>query len=101
MRDQLIRYLLGELDEVEQLHLEERLRQSAELRRELDYLRACFGPGNDAASPDLDSPPPDLARRIAEQVTNQSDESLTVASAQLASRAAAEPAVGSMSWSLA
>ena len=100
MRDQLIRYLLGELDEGEQFHLEERLRHSPELRRELDHLRACFAP-TASASADIDLPPPDLARRITEQVTNLSDKSLGEVNAQLTDRAAVERSVGSMSWSLA
>jgi prepilin-type processing-associated H-X9-DG protein len=97
MRDLLIRYLLGELDEAEQLRLEERLRNSPELRRELDYLRACFAPGSGSNSPDVGGPPRDLARRITEKVSNLSDESLNA----LASRPTVEPSVGSMSWSLA
>jgi len=99
MRDLLIRYLLGELDEAEQRRLEDRLRNSPELRRELDYLRACFAPGSGSNLPDASGPPSGLARRITEKVSSLSDESLGALAAQ--SSAPVEPSVGSMSWSLA
>jgi prepilin-type processing-associated H-X9-DG protein len=104
MRDLLIRYLLGELSEAELLHVEERLRESPELRRELQRLRACFDSAT-ATGPESDAfdapPPPNLARRITEQVTSRPDDELSVASAQFVSHAAAETSSGSMSWSLA
>jgi hypothetical protein len=102
MRDLLIRYLLGELNEVEQSHLEERLRQSPELRRELDYLRSCFAPSDNAVQPDAGGPPSGLAQRTTEQVTHLSDDSPSDDSFDpLARQGAVEPPVGSMSWSLA
>ena len=47
MRELLVRYLLGELNSQEQEQLEAQLRDSPELRRELEYLRACFSGGSD------------------------------------------------------
>jgi len=101
MREQLIRYLLGELDEVEQRLLEERLRESAELRRELTYLRSCFSP-NEASVSESNEPPVGLARRTAEQVTNLGDdESAATCSPSARSRDSVEPPMHAVGWSLA
>lgn len=62
MRDLLVRYLLGELDEVQQLEVEERLRSSPELQRELARLRACFSAADGIESGAVE-PPSGLAER--------------------------------------
>ena len=66
MRDLLIRYLLGELEFHEQRQLEERLRTSPELQRELAYLRTCF-----AAARDTSSESKELPRGLAERTTRR------------------------------
>jgi hypothetical protein len=53
MRDQLVRYLLGELNPQEQEQLEAELRDSPELQRELAYLQACL-PGGCEREDDLE-----------------------------------------------
>jgi prepilin-type processing-associated H-X9-DG protein len=106
MRDLLIRYLLGELDDREQRQLEMRLRESAELRRELSYLQACFSAANDASQTVPCELPPGLAERTAEQVAGETGESdeLRLEHARrrrAAALAAIEPAASPVSWSLA
>jgi hypothetical protein len=71
MRELLIRYLLGELDFEEQQRVEERLRGSADLRRELAHLRSCFAAAYEANSTSEDLPR-GLAERTSRRVT-QSD----------------------------
>ncbi len=60
MREQLIRYLLGELDADERSDLQSRLKSSPELRAELEQLRSCI-----AASQDDDLFAPDAPRGLA------------------------------------
>jgi hypothetical protein len=68
MREQLIRYLLGELDADERRDLQSRLKSSPELRAELEQLRSCFAASQDD---DLFAPdaPSGLAARTAGLVT--------------------------------
>ena len=47
MRELLIRYLLGELDATEQRRLEDELRDSPTLQRELAHLQTCFAAARD------------------------------------------------------
>jgi hypothetical protein len=99
MRDLLIRYLLGELDDAQQRQLEARVRESADLRRELEYLRGCFGgPSVEGPTP-IDEPPPDLARRTAEHIGSLDDKAPFPPAASLAAATEAPPAP--VTWSLA
>lgn len=108
MRDLLIRYLLGELDEFEQQRLEERLRCSPELRRELARLQACFSAAEAGESEALE-PPPGLAERTAGQITGREyggEESVGSGAAGLSdalasSASANEPAAYTPKWSIA
>jgi hypothetical protein len=105
MRDLLIRYLLGELDEAEQRRLEERLHANADLRRELEYLRACFSASQEPAR-GAGGPPRGLAHRTAEHITGLSDEAAELAGEEPRVRPAAdelardEP-VAAPRWSMA
>src|SRR4051794_14039913 len=101
MREQLIRYLLGELDADERRDLQSRLKSSPELRAELEQLRSCF-----AASQDEDLYAPDaptgLAARTAGRVADSGDFSNSVAGrtdSQLAH--AGDSQGGILGWSLA
>lgn len=102
MRELLVRYLLGELNSQEQEQLEAQLRDSPELRRELEYLQACL-PGED--DEDVDRPasaeaPRGLAERTLGRVCG--DEPCPEISHTPAEIAAAyEPPQGTPSWSLA
>jgi hypothetical protein len=95
MREQLIRYLLGELDANERRDLQSRLTSSPELRAELEQLRSCF-----AASQDEDLFAPDapngLASRTAGRVMN--GEGL---SQEVRLSPAGDPPAGILGWSLA
>lgn len=97
MRDLLVRYLLGELDEVQQLELEERLRSSPELQRELARLRACFSAadGNESSAVE---PPSGLAERTIADVLCGED----AAESKLpVCTSAVEPPAYTPKWSMA
>jgi hypothetical protein len=96
MRDLLVRYLLGELDEVQQFELEERLRSSPELQRELARLRACFSAA-DGKECDASEPPSGLAERTIADVLCGEDsvESKALVAAPI------EPPTYTPKWSMA
>jgi type II secretory pathway pseudopilin PulG len=106
MRDLLVRYLLGELDDREQRDLEQQLRSSPELRQELAYLQRCFSAADDARQ-DAPQPPPGLAARVTGRVCG--DDIVAAAGAgnedsRYAMRPAAatvDPPAGVLGWSLA
>lgn len=101
MREQLIRYLLGELDEDEFRDVQSQLKNSPELRRELAHLRECFAAHQDDAL-EADGPPSGLAARTAGRVA-ESDDTWDAAGAgrSIAFRQAADPPAGILGWSLA
>ena len=101
MREQLIRYLLGELDADERRDLHAQLRNSPELQRELAHLRSCFEAhlGDDAPSA---NPPTDLAARTTVRVTGDASSCEPAANRRQAelSQVGDTPA-GLLGWSLA
>jgi hypothetical protein len=104
MRELLIRYLLGELDADEQQQLEERLRTSAELRRELAHLRSCFAAAGDGGSLSGDLPR-GLAERTTRRVANVDypSEAGGASAVPESSRSTISdaPPAGTLGWSLA
>lgn len=105
MRDQLVRYLLGELNLQEQEQLEAQLRDSPDLRRELEYLRSCMsgsGAGDecDFEQPAASESPRGLAERTLGQICGDEPCAKRERSAAEIS-AAYDPPAGSPSWSLA
>jgi hypothetical protein len=101
MREQLIRYLLGELDAEERRELQTQLRDNPELRRELEQLRECFAASDLGEEEEL-PPPGSLAERTAQRVQRCDDEdyeSLAASSQRCSS--AADPPSGVLGWSLA
>src|SRR6185369_4536177 len=101
MREQLIRYLLGELDADERRDLQSRLKSSPELRAELEQLRSCFAASQDE---DLFAPdaPSGLAARTAGIVAGGEDASGLLATRQEARLSqAGDPPGGILGWSLA
>jgi hypothetical protein len=100
MREELIRYLLGELDADERRDLQARLKSSPELRTELEQLRSCF-----AASQDEDLYAPDaptgLAARTAGRVADSGDFSSLAARADSQLAHAGDSHGGILGWSLA
>jgi hypothetical protein len=100
MREQLIRYLLGELDTEERRELRSQLRESPELQRELDQLRNCFAANREDA---VDAPPPGrLAERTSERVSNSDEYELAAMSACSTRMSASDDApAGVLGWSLA
>lgn len=107
MRDLLVRYLLGELDDDEQRELEEQLRNSPELRQELAYLHRCFSAA-DQAKQGAAEPPRGLAARVTGRVCGDDCAAPDDATEQpyhdpRAERAAvaAEPPAGTLGWNLA
>jgi hypothetical protein len=101
MREQLIRYLLGELDADERRDLQSRLKSSPELRAELEQLRSCFAANQDE---DLFAPdaPSGLAARTAGLVAGGEGASNSLGARQTTelSHAGGSPA-GFLGWSLA
>ncbi len=73
MRDLLVRYLLGELDEGSRREIEERLRNHPELEQELKCLRACLGLKGDTALPPPPKPPTGLAERTAGRIASMAE----------------------------
>jgi len=97
MRALLIRYLLGELDELEHEEVQRRLAESPALRRELTYLRSCIASSGGEGT--LDEPPSRLAERTMELVESGCGDS--AASLLRGYRPAADPPAGVLGWSLA
>jgi hypothetical protein len=102
MRELLIRYLLGELDEFEHEEVRRRLAESAELRRELAHLRTCFAAASEEDDP-VGEAPRGLAERTTERVAYGCDEPFeNSSSGRVAALAAAsDPPAGVLGWSLA
>jgi hypothetical protein len=99
MREQLIRYLLGELDEFEHRELRAKLQVSPELQRELAQLRECFAANQDDDAGPL--PPGGLAERTADRVSNSDEFQLEVATRRSGMAPSSEPPAGILGWSLA
>lgn len=101
MREQLIRYLLGELDEGERRNLQTQLKASPELQAELAHLRQCFA-SNQEDDDFGESPPRNLAERTADRVSH-SDDNWGVAPQRPPSgfQAAGDAPAGILGWSLA
>jgi Protein of unknown function (DUF1559) len=102
MRELLVRYLLGELNTQEQEQLEAQLRDSPEMRRELEYLRACLTGGEDETSDRVAATdtPRGLAERTLDRVCGEAPcEEVARCPDEVA--AAYDPPVGTPSWSLA
>jgi hypothetical protein len=109
MRDLLVRYLLGELDSDERQLLDEQLRTSSELRRELEYLRGCL-PTSESPEPLIAGPPMGLAERTSDRIADvaagmpledQKTAARATAERALVASYAVEPTLGLPSWSLA
>jgi hypothetical protein len=102
MRELLVRYLLGELNSQEVEQLEAQLRDSPEMRRELEYLRGCFcgAEADDLEQSPSTAAPRGLAERTLGRVCGDGpcDE---VARTPAEVAAAYDPPSGTPSWSLA
>jgi hypothetical protein len=101
MREQLIRYLLGELDADELRDLQSRLKSSPELRAELEQLRSCIAANRDE---DLYAPdaPSGLATRTAGLVIGADGASNSLGGRQTTQLShAVDPPAGFLGWSLA
>jgi hypothetical protein len=100
MREQLIRYLLGELDTEERRELRAQLRDNPELQRELAQLRECFAANEDDDAEPL--PPGRLAERTAGLIADSDEyelEAMAAAPTRMAS--SGDPPSGVLGWSLA
>ncbi|HEX3602224.1 MAG TPA: hypothetical protein VHU84_18870 [Lacipirellulaceae bacterium] len=100
MREQLIRYLLGELDDDERREVRALLRDNPELQKELSHLRECLSANQ--GDDDEPLPPGRLAERTANRVSNSDDEELErMAAGKQSFRAGGDPPTGVLGWSLA
>jgi hypothetical protein len=97
MRDLLVRYLLGELDERERALVETQLGDSAELRRELAYLRECLPAAREPGG----EPPTGLAERTVERISGYptTGDGCSIASVQRPASSEAAPVVSTPYWS--
>jgi hypothetical protein len=100
MREQLIRYLLGELDANERRELRARLEADPELQLELEQLRSCVA-SNHEENDDEFSPPSSLAERTARQVKHCNEENYEALAACSHRSSASDPPAGVLGWSLA
>jgi hypothetical protein len=101
MREQLIRFLLGELDEDERRELRAELKANPELQRELEQLRSCFA-SNQEEDDDESLPPGSLAERTSRLVKRcDEDDFEAIASEHRHGSSAGEPPAGVLGWSLA
>lgn len=100
MREQLIRYLLGELDEDERREVRALLRDNPELQKELAHLKECFASSeaDDDAEP---LPPRSLAKRTADTISNSDEFELEQMVRSKSMTAISEPPTGILGWSLA
>jgi hypothetical protein len=98
MREQLIRYLLGELDADERRELRAMLRDNPELQKELEHLRECFAANQDEELEPL--PPRNLAARTAERIVDSDEYELEAALRNPPMHEDDRPA-GVLGWSLA
>lgn len=104
MREQLVRYLLGELNPQEQEQLEACLRDSPELRREFEHLKKCL-PGSCGEDDEFERPAAagvaaGLAERTLEKICGDGPcHERPHTAAEIA--AAYEGPTGTPSWSLA
>src|SRR5689334_3178886 len=103
MREQLIRYLLGELDTDERKQLRAQLRESPELRRELAQLRECFEATQEDLFDEEPQAPRGLAERTAEWVANSDEYDLAADASRPArlSASTADATSGVLGWNLA
>src|SRR6187401_2454139 len=99
MREQLIRYLLGELDADERRDLQSQLRNDPELRAELEHLKSCIASSRDE---DLFAPdaPTGLASRTAGMVSSGELPALKSRQGDDTSHAGEGP-TGFLGWNLA
>jgi hypothetical protein len=100
MREQLIRYLLGELDADERRELRSQLRDNPELQRELSQLRECFAANQDDEE---ELPPGHLAERTADRISNSDEYELeaAIAAGPSSMSRGSDPPAGVLGWSLA
>ncbi|HEX4415362.1 MAG TPA: hypothetical protein VH107_17140 [Lacipirellulaceae bacterium] len=99
MREQLIRYLLGELDADERRELRAMLRDNPELQKELEHLRECFATSPDGGEDPL--PPRNLAARTAERVVDSDEYELEAALRNPARQEEGDRPAGVLGWNLA
>ena len=99
MREQLIRYLLGELDEDERREVRALLRDNPELQKELAHLKECFAANEDDDAEPL--PPRSLAKRTADTISNSDEYELEQMVRSKRMTAISEAPTGILGWSLA
>ena len=100
MREQLIRYLLGELDDEERREVRALLRDNPDLQQELAQLRECFSATQEFDDEPL--PPRNLAQRTAMQIADSDDDVLEAISSSKGRMADSNEApAGVLGWSLA
>ncbi len=102
MREQLIRYLMGELDEDERRQVRALLRENPALQQELQRLRTCFAANQDQEEVPEPTPPRGLATRTAQFISDSDEFEIEQATERAgAMTSAGDPPAGVLGWSLA
>lgn len=102
MREQLIRYLMGELDDEECRQVRLQLRENPALQQELQRLRECLAVNRDGDEELGPVPSRNLAARTAQFISDSDEYELEKAAAQAGTMTSAgDPPAGVLGWSLA
>lgn len=102
MREQLIRYLMGELDDQERRQVRALLRENPALQQELQRLRDCIVSNQVQEEVPQPSPPRGLAARTAQFISDSDEFELEQATKRAgAMTSAGDPSAGVLGWSLA
>lgn len=99
MREQLIRYLLGELDDEERREVRTLLRDNPDLQKELQHLRECFASNQEEEVEPV--APRGLAKRTSSFISNSDEYEIEQASRTAGMSSAGDAPAGVLGWSLA
>ncbi len=102
MREQVIRYLMGELDEEERRQVRAQLRENPALQQELLHLRECLAANQDGDEEFEPVPSHNLAARTAQFISDSDEFEIQQAAKRAgAMTSAGDPPAGVLGWSLA
>lgn len=102
MREQLIRYLMGELDDDERRQVRAQLRENPALQQELQHLRDCLAVNQEGDEGLEPVPSRSLAARTAQFISDSDEFEIQQAAKRAGTMTSAgDPPAGVLGWSLA
>lgn len=102
MREQLIRYLMGELDDDERRQVRALLRENPALQQELQHLRDCLAANQDGDEELEPKPSRNLASRTAQFISDSDEFEIEQATKRAGTMTSdGDPPAGVLGWSLA